>query len=181
MLAIVGGTNPGQTKKNMLAADVLRRLGNIVGTSEFLEITVEQNPCIDLADFEWDRHSGALLDGVGDAFILKGNREALQGRPKLCKGGQSATNVYSYKYTLVRRGIVATFDRSASNLEAFETDHWLSNRKNIIQLNLTEQAWVETPATLRSSGPSAAAAAPPSPVIAGRVKRRWVSGSPGHR
>ena len=165
----------------MLAADIFRCLGKIVGPSEFLEITVEQNPCVDLADFEWDQHSGVLLDGVGDAFILKGNREALQGRPKLCKGGQSATNVYSYKYTLVRRGIVATFDMSAYHLEAFETDHWLSNRKNIIQLNLTEQAWAETPTTPRGSGPSAAAAAPPSPVITGGVKRRWISGSPGHK
>ena len=33
--------------------------------------------------------------------------------------------VYSYKYTLARRAIVATFDLSAENLDLFESDHWL--------------------------------------------------------
>ena len=79
-----------------------------------------------------------------------------------------------------RRGVVATFDLSASNLEAFETDHWMCNRKNIIQLKLTEQAWEEAPTTPRGPGPATAAAAPPSPVITGRAKRRRISGSPGH-
>ena len=86
---------------------------------------------------------GILLDGVGDALILKGNRESLQGRAKLCKGAQSATNMYSYVYTLHKRGIVATFDMSARNLDALRTDHWLSNSKNIIQLFLEERAFRE--------------------------------------
>ena len=42
-------------------------------------------------------------DGVGDAFILKKNREALQGRAKQAKGAQSAKMMYSHKYTLARR------------------------------------------------------------------------------
>ena len=176
MLAIVGGTNLG---KSMLAADVLRRLGDIVGGTDFLELTVEQNPHLDLADFEWDRHAGVLLDGVGDALILKANREALQGRAKLCKGGQSATNVYSYTYTLVNRGIVATFDLSASNLSAFDTDHWLSNRKNVIRLVLNEHAFVPAPSTPRGAGSAAAPAPRPSPELGARVKRRWVSAAPG--
>ena len=83
VLAIIGGTNLG---KSMLAAHVLRMLGVILGLTEFLEITVEQNPHLDLADFDWTRHSGVQLDGVGDALILKKNREALQGRAKRCKG-----------------------------------------------------------------------------------------------
>ena len=163
----------------MLAADVLRRLGDIVGGTDFLELTVEQNPHLDLADFEWDRHAGVLLDGVGDALILKANREALQGRAKLCKGGQSATNVYSYTYTLVNRGIVATFDLSASNLSAFDTDHWLSNRKNVIRLVLNEHAFVPAPSTPRGAGSAAAPAPRPSPELGARVKRRWVSAAPG--
>ena len=44
-----------------------------------------------------------------------------------CKGSRSATIMYSYLYTLTGRAIVATFDLSAKNLDAFETDHWLSS------------------------------------------------------
>ena len=79
-----------------------------------------------------------LLDGVGDAFILKKNRESLQGRAKLTKGAQSATMIYSYKYTLARRAVIATFDLSAKNLCAFKADHWLKNPLNVIQLHLRE-------------------------------------------
>ena len=127
------------------------------------------------ADFDRTRHSGVLLDGVGDAYILQKNREALQGRAKLCKGGQSATNMYSYTYSLVKRGIVATFDLSAKNLSAFERGHWLSNRNNVILLHLTEKAYEEQPA----AAPSAPdAAPPPTPERGVGTKRRWVSGSP---
>ncbi len=73
------------------------------------------------------RHGGVLPDGIGDAFILKKNREALQGRPEFAKGAQSATNCHSYRYTLARRAVVASFDLSAKNLNAFKADHWLSN------------------------------------------------------
>ena len=58
---------------------------------------METNPVLDLADFDLRRHAGVLLDGVGDALILKRNRESLQGRAKVSKGGQSATNMYAYK------------------------------------------------------------------------------------
>ena len=42
--------------------------------------------------------------------------------------------MYAYPYTLCRRGVVATFDLSASNLDMFETDHWLSNEKKCLVL-----------------------------------------------
>ena len=45
---------------------------------------------------------------MGDALLLKENREALQGRPKLTKGGRSATMMYAYRYTLARRAVVVT-------------------------------------------------------------------------
>ena len=83
-------------------------------------------------------HAGVLLDGVGDALILKKNREALQGRAKQAKGAQSATMMYSYKYTLARRAVVATFDLSATRLDALTDDHWLQNPLNVIQLHLRE-------------------------------------------
>ena len=49
--------------------------------------------------------------------------------------------VYSYEYTLHNRAIVVTFDLSARGLSLFDTDHWLSNEKNIIVLRLTQSAW----------------------------------------
>ena len=56
--------------------------------------------------------------------------------------------VYSYKYTLARRAIIATFDLSAEDLELFETDHWLKNEQNVIQLRLQTKAWLEPPAAV---------------------------------
>jgi len=170
ILAIVGGTNLG---KSMLAADVLRRVGAIVGPSEFLEITVELNEHLDFADFDCRRHAGIILDGVGDALILKMNREALQGRPKLCKGGQSATNMYSYSYTLAKRAVVATFDLSAQNLDALEKDHWLMNERNVIRLILKEKAWVEPEPVLARPQPELL---PTEDHVA--RKRRLASSSP---
>ena len=34
-------------------------------------------------------------------------------------------------------------DLSAANLLAFDEDHWLSDRRNVIQLWLDAEAWVE--------------------------------------
>ena len=138
ILAIVGGTNLGKT---MLARDVLRRVAAVVGVAGFLEVTVELNTNLDFSELDTRVHGGVLLDGVGDALILKANRESLQGQAKLCKGGQSATMMYSYKFTLARRAVVATFDLSAENLDALGSDHWLSNELNVMQLQLTESAF----------------------------------------
>ena len=138
--------------KSLLAADVLRKVGNAVGVSDFLEVTVESNEHLDFSDFDLRFHAGVPLDGVGDTSILKKNREALQGRPKLAKGAQSATMVYSYQYTLCRRAVVATFDLSAKGLDAFTTDHWLQNPLNVVQLWLTEKAFDESATPGRSTG-----------------------------
>ena len=104
----------------------------------YLEVTVENNEHLDLSDFDIRFHGGVLLDGVGGALVLKKNREALQGRAKEAKGAQSATMMYSYKYTLARRAVVATFDLSAANLVALSKDHWMKNSLNIVQLHLHE-------------------------------------------
>ena len=126
--------------------------------SDFLEVTVEFNEHLDFSDFDLRFHSSVLLDGVGDTGILKKNREALPGRPKLAKGAQSATMVYSYQCTLrlCRRAMVATFDLSANGLDAFKTDHWLQNPLNVVQLWLTEKAFDETavPGTCAGRAPA---------------------------
>ena len=138
VLAIIGGTNLG---KSMLASDVLERLGKMLELKSFLEVTVGGNFAMDLADFDLAKHAGVLFDGVADALFLKEHREVLQGRAKVCKGGQSATNVYAYPYTLCRRAVVVTFDLSATNLALLKTDHWLSDERNVVQLWLKEPAW----------------------------------------
>ena len=141
---------------------VRREIAKIYGLPGFLEITVEGCDTLDFSDFDHRRDAGALLDGVGDAYMLHKNREILQGRAKKCKGGQSATMVYSYPYTLARRAVVATFDLSAAHLSAFTTDHWLSNSKNVIVLWLEEEAFVRPSATQPPSGvPSLPAIAAP--------------------
>ena len=114
--------------------------------------------------------------GIGDALTLKLNREALQGRPKVCKGAKSATNVYAYEYTFCRRAIVATFDLSAKHLDAFVTDHWLSNDLNVIILKLTDKAYEEGP-VLPLAHP--ATDTEPAEVASSQRKRRSVGAGRG--
>ena len=78
----------------------------------------------------------------GDALMLHQHREALQGRAKENRGGRSATMMYACPFTLCRRAVVATMDLSAANLDFFQKHHWLSDRRNVILLQLQQQAWV---------------------------------------
>ena len=151
VLVIVGGTNLG---KSMLAAQIMREIGQNMGVPDFDEITVEGSDFIDFSNYDLRCHCGVILDGVGDAYLLYYNRETLQGRPKVGRGGKSATMMYSYPFSLSNRAIIATLDLSASNLDAFEHDHWLSDPQNILLLRLTEKAYDE-PST--SAGPVVAA------------------------
>ena len=97
ILAIVGGTNLG---KSLLATHVLSKVAEVLAfpaapteqvgvATPFLEVTVEDSMQLDLSGFDVSTHAGVLLDGVGDTLFLKRNREALQGRPKVCMGGKS--------------------------------------------------------------------------------------------
>ena len=138
ILAIVGGTNLG---KSFLARDVLRQLAEKLGVPGFMEVTVQNDTEPSLEDFDHRDHAGVLFDGVGDALFLNVHREVFQGQAKETKGGRSATMKFAYPYTLCRRGVVATFDLSAKNLDAFQTDHWLADCRNVIVLNLTAEAW----------------------------------------
>ena len=139
MLVIVGDTNCG---KSLLGGSILQSLATKLGLQSFLEITVEGDAELDLRDFRVNKHSGVLLDGVADVKTLKAHREALQGRPKVIKGGRSATMIYAYSYTLCSRAVIATLDSAAANLHMLTTDHWLSSKKNVIVLRLTTPAWV---------------------------------------
>ena len=135
VLAIIGGTNLG---KSMLAADVLLRVAEVLGVSGFLEVTVEGDSSLDLSEFSLADQAGVLLDGIGDVMMLKAHREALQGCAKKCRGGKSATMMYSYALTLCRCAVVATFDLSARNLHMLSTDHWLADARHVVVLRLVE-------------------------------------------
>jgi len=139
ILVIVGATNTG---KSMLAADVLRRVGRVVGAGGFVEVIVEKDMMLDFSDFDGETEAGVLLDGVGDVRVLQQNREALQGRPKLTKGGKSATMMYSFTFSLCRRAVVVTMDLSAKNLHLLKTDHWLRDPQNVRILRLQGPAWI---------------------------------------
>ena len=108
-------------------------------------MTVEDDGNLDLADFDVEKHVGVLLDGVSDALILKKHRETLQGRPKVLKGAKSATMKHAYPFTLCRKAVIATMDTAADNLELLSTDPWLSDPRNILQLELISPAWVGVP------------------------------------
>ena len=88
------------------------------------------------------RHPYGHPYGVGDALMLHGHRESLQGRAKEGRGGKSTTMMYAYPFTLCHRAVVLTMDLSASNLDYFSRHHWLSDRRNVITLRLDAQAWV---------------------------------------
>ena len=154
VLVVIGPTNLG---KSVLAAHVLELVGREHGLTEFLEVTVEADETFDFSDFDIRKHAGVLLDGVGDPLILKRNREVLQGRAKVCKGGKSSTMMYAYPYTLCRKAVVATLDTSATNLHLFSTDSWLSDARNCLVLRLTREVWDNT------SGVEQPAPPPPSP------------------
>lgn len=142
ILAIVGGTNVG---KSLLAAHVLGRVGMVVGVTDFKEVTVQDDHSIDFSEFDHRVHAGILLDGVGDVLTLWRNREVLQGRPKVTRGGRSATMVYSYPFCLAQRAVVATFDLTAQNLHLLRLNHWLREPHNVITLHLDAPAWAAAP------------------------------------
>ena len=126
----------------MLAAHILKRVGDALGLDGYLEVTVEADSNLDLAAFDVETQAGILLDGVGDAVMLHTHRESLQGRLKEGVGGKSSTMMYAYPFTLCHRAVVATMDLSAANLQYFTDHHWLSDRRNVIALRLESQAWI---------------------------------------
>ena len=124
-----------------MAVDVLERAGKLMGLSEHVGFTVEDNGMLDLSTFEVTMHAGILLDGVGDAQMLADRRETLQGHTKTDRGGKSTTMIYSYEYTLYRRAVVATMEMAARNLAFFAEHHWLSHPDSAMVLRLDRPAF----------------------------------------
>ena len=138
ILVLLGASNTG---KSLLAARVLERVAGVLGLPSFLEVTVEADEALDFSEYDHRRHSGVLLDGIGDAALLWRHRESLQGRPKATRGGRSATMVYSYQFTLAGRAVVATLDQTAARLDWFNTNQWLNKPKNVCVVRLSGPAW----------------------------------------
>ena len=140
ILVIYGATGLG---KSEFAAHVLRKVAHVLGLSDFLEVTVQGNSCLDLSAFDVQQHAGILLDGVGDLEMIADHRETLQGRAKADTGGLSPTMVYAYGFTLCRRAVVVTMDEAAKNLGLLESHHWLADRRNVLPFRLSEPAFVQ--------------------------------------
>ena len=143
VLLFVGGTNSG---KSLLAAHVLREVAAVVHAPSFVEVTVETDEVLDLSSYDHRRDAGVLFDGMGDTLTLLKHREVLQGRPKVCRGGRSATMVFSYPFTLARRAVVVTMDLTAKNLHLLKTNHWLKDSKNVSCVWLSGPSWAEASA-----------------------------------
>ena len=137
VLLLLGATGLG---KSLMAGQIVEKIGQAFGLSEYLEITVEDDGHIDFSELDPDKHAGVLLDGLGDLLLLKRNRETLQGRPTVLKGGRSQTMRYAYPFTLARRGVVVTMDLSAA-IHLLDCDHWLSNSSNVCVVRLLTKPW----------------------------------------
>ena len=82
VILILGATGLG---KSLMAGQILEKIGQALGLSEYLEITVEDGGHIDFSELDPDKHAGVLVDGPGELLLLKRNRETLQGRPTVLK------------------------------------------------------------------------------------------------
>ena len=102
-------------------------------------LTVEDATHLDLKDFDRDVHDGIVLDNVNSWKQLLSWRAVLQARNAKSKGGQSATNVYSYAQYLFGVPVAVTVDLDAPDAELADPAHegrskWL--QKNCVFVRL---------------------------------------------
>jgi hypothetical protein len=98
-------------------------------------LTVEDATHLDLKDFDREVNDGIVLDNVNSWKQLLSWRAVLQARNAKSKGGQSATNLYSYAQYLFGVPVVATVDLDAPDAFLADPTHenackWL--RKNCV-------------------------------------------------
>ena len=102
-------------------------------------LTVEDATHLDLKDFDRDVHDGIVLDNVNSWKQILSWRAVLQARNAKSKGGQSATNVYSYAQYLFGVPVAVTVDLDAPDAELADPTHesrskWL--QKNCVFVRL---------------------------------------------
>ena len=103
-------------------------------------LTVEDATHLDLKDFDRDVHDGIVLDNVNSWKQLLSWRAVLQARNAKSKGGQSATNVYSYAQYLFGVPVAVTVDLDAPDAFLADPSHegkskWLE--KNCVFLRMS--------------------------------------------
>ena len=102
-------------------------------------LTVEDAEHLDLRGFNNTLHDGLVLDNVNSWGQLLHWRAVLQARNAKSRGGQSATNVYSYVQYLYGVPVVATIDLDAPDAYLVDKESpWRSKwlLKNTTRLSL---------------------------------------------
>ena len=104
-------------------------------------LTVEEAEHLDLRSFECDGHDGLVLDNCNSWGQLLKWRAVLQARNAKSRGGQSATNVFSYVQYLYGVAVVATLDLDAPDAYLVDVDSERRSRwllKNCVFVRLPE-------------------------------------------
>jgi len=86
-------------------------------------LTVEDATHLDLKDFDRDVNDGIVLDNVNSWKQLLSWRAVLQARNAKSKGGQSATNLYSYAQYLFGVPVAVTVDLDAPDAFLADAGH----------------------------------------------------------
>lgn len=106
-------------------------------------LTVEDAENLDLKGFDKDVHDGLVLDNVNSWQQLLNWRAVLQARNAKSRGGQSATNVYSYVQYLFGVPVVATVDFDAPDAHLADSTQeghskWLAKNGVFVKLKAGE-------------------------------------------
>ena len=102
-------------------------------------LTIEDAEHLDLKGFHREVHDGLVLDNVNSWRQLLSWRAVLQARNAKSRGGQSATNMYSYVQYLYGVAVVATVDLDAPDSFLVNSSHkdrskWLLKNCVIVRL-----------------------------------------------
>lgn len=106
-------------------------------------LTVEEAENLDLRGFDFERHDGIVLDNVNTFGQILKWRAVLQARNAKSKGGQSATNMYSYTQYLFSVAVVVTVDLDAPDgylvdAENADRSKWLVKNTVLVPLERGE-------------------------------------------
>ena len=112
-------------------------------------LTVEEADNLDLRAFDFEKHDGIVLDNVNSFEQILKWRAVLQARNAKSKGGQSATNVYSYTQYLFSVAVAVTVDLDAPDgflLDPKDPRHskWLVRSTVVLQLPRGETFYDKT-------------------------------------
>ena len=103
-------------------------------------ITVEGADHLDLRDFNYEANDGIVLDNVNSWGQVLKWRAVLQARNAKSKGGQSATNMFSYPQYLYGVPIVLTIDLDAADAHLADPEdanrsRWLCRNCEVVRLS----------------------------------------------